>query len=134
MAIYPTDIIKLFDDWDVFGDKAIYSFIIQKRWPEGIACPFCGSKKIYTLNNKHHPFKCAERGCRKKFSYTSGTILANTKLSFPTIFAHAHQILTNNFKSSVESAAELACSQKTSYYLIRKIKQHCVGGAFYPFG
>ena len=63
------------------------------RWPDtdGVpVCPHCGVDKAWTLGDHDEPgdnrqFKCRHRGCRKKFSVTSGTLLHSRKLDFVTL-------------------------------------------------
>lgn len=47
------------------------------RWPEGVACPACGSRSINSLPNRDL-FQC--RGCRKQFTTTSGIALHRSRL------------------------------------------------------
>lgn len=57
------------------------------RWPNGVACPRCGSMKVYSLKPKadsKHPvrkgvYKCGEKDCgRKQFTVTVGTLFEDS--------------------------------------------------------
>ena len=45
-------------------------------------CPACGGTKHYDLKTRPGWWKCAQKGCRKQFSATSGTIFHSRNLSF----------------------------------------------------
>ncbi len=65
------------------------------RWPDGVACPRCGSKSISRVQ-KHHIFDC--NSCRYQFSITSGTIFHDTHLPlwkwFTAIYCSSSRSLT----------------------------------------
>lgn len=60
---------------DPFYDK-----LVALRWPDGIRCQHCGSKRYYDYR-KLKLFRCAEPSCRKNFSPTTGTVFQWRKLS-----------------------------------------------------
>lgn len=45
-------------------------------------CPCCGSLRCYTIKTRPRWWSCGEKGCRKQFSVTSGTIFHSRKLPF----------------------------------------------------
>src|ERR1700733_1218481 len=75
---------------DYFKDESICKeYLAQQRWPDGVICPHCNCKKIYTTNRG---YRCSETTCQKKFSVISGTIYENTKISLRTWFAAMYLI------------------------------------------
>jgi transposase-like protein len=50
------------------------------RWPNGVECPHCGSRRYYS-HDRRAIFGCAEPSCRKQFSPTTGTDFHHRKLS-----------------------------------------------------
>lgn len=59
-------------------EDACITYLIARRWPEGIHCPRCGNTHIYALASGHH-WQCEE--CAKdgyRFSHLTGTIFENT--------------------------------------------------------
>jgi transposase-like protein len=61
-------------------------FLRDSRWPDGVRCPRCNNRRVYTLKQ---PFKwqchqCAKKGYR--FSVLTGTIFENTKYPLRTWF------------------------------------------------
>ena len=56
------------------------AYLENLRWPEGPACPHCGSAEVYRLTAKVNSVKPGRKGllkckyCRKQFTVTVGTI------------------------------------------------------------
>lgn len=106
---------------DFFKDeetcKAYYE---QARWGGNVACPHCGSLKIYRTNRG---YKCGEKECAKKFSLTVGTIFENSKIPLRTWFA-AMYLCTTSKKgvSSVQLAEQLGITQKTAWFVLSRIR------------
>ncbi len=67
-------------------EQSAISFLETKRWPNGPICPFCASKKIYSLKPKPESVmpvrpgvhKCAV--CRKQFTVRIGTIFEDSHI------------------------------------------------------
>lgn len=107
---------------DFFNDdttcKAYYE---QKRWGGNVACPHCGSLKIYRTNRG---FKCGEKLCAKKFSVTVETIFENTKISLRIWFAAMYLISTSKKGvSSLQLAEQLGITQKTAWFVNHRIRE-----------
>lgn len=106
---------------DFFKDeetcKAYYE---QARWGGNVACPHCGSLKVYRTNRG---FKCGEKVCYKKFSITVGTIFENSKIGLRTWFA-AMYLCTTSKKgiSSLQLAEQLGITQKTAWFVLSRIR------------
>ena len=61
------------------NEKKCEKFFQRLRFPKGVLCPCCGSKKIWSYNKDgKHRWKC--RGCRYDFSLLTGTPISGTKL------------------------------------------------------
>lgn len=94
-----------------------------ERWNGTPACPFCGSLNVHRHPNKKK-FNCREKGCRKIFSATVGTIFENTKLPL-TKWYLAIYILSVHSKgiSSLQLANWLNCTQATAWFLNHRIRE-----------
>ena len=67
-------LMRMFPD-----DETAEEWFGKVRWPEGPACPKCGSDNVQ--NPTAHPtmsYRC--RDCRKFFSVKTGTVMQNSKL------------------------------------------------------
>lgn len=106
---------------DFFKDeetcKAYYE---QQRWGGTVACPHCGSIKVYRTNRG---FKCGEKVCYKKFSVTVGTIFENSKVGLRTWFAAMFIVATSKKGvSSIQLATQLGLTQKTAWFVLSRIR------------
>lgn len=85
-----------FDDMFPVGDEdACKTYLVARRWPNGVNCPRCGNVKVYAL--KSRPFHwqceaCAVNGYR--FSCIAGTIFENTNKPLRDWFKVTHLMLT----------------------------------------
>ena len=60
------DLIRMFPD-----DATAEAFFADERWPNGVACPRCGSVSVQSgAAHKTMPYRC--RDCRKRFSVKTG--------------------------------------------------------------
>ena len=95
-------------------------FLIKQRWEDGkIRCPYCNSLKHCKTKEKR--FKCGE--CKASFTIKVGTIFEGSKMSLRKWF-YAIYLLTSNSKgiSSVELAQKLSTTQKTSWFMLQRLR------------
>ena len=53
------------------------NYVVARRWPNGVECPRCQSKKVSRIKARK-VFDCD--GCRYQFSVTAGTIFHDSHL------------------------------------------------------
>lgn len=93
------------------------------RWPNGVECPTCGSDRIQDgCSHKTMPFRC--RGCGKKFSTKTGSVMQSSKLGYRT-WALAIYLFNTNIKgvSSMKLHRDLGVTQKTAWHLAHRIRE-----------
>ena len=116
--------MSLVDAVEMFSDSvAAEAWFVEQRWPNGVACPDCGSVDIQTrTNRKPQPFRCND--CRKDFSVKTGTIMHGSKLSLKT-WGLAMYILTTGLKgtSSMKLHRDLGITQKAAWHLAHRIRK-----------
>lgn len=107
---------------DFFKDEEICKkYYEEKRWGGNVACPHCGSLKVYRTNRG---FKCGEKQCYKKFTVTVGTIFENSKIGLRTWFAAMYLISTSKKGvSSLQLAEQLGVTQKTAWFVLHRIRE-----------
>lgn len=95
----------------------------QRRWNGKPICPFCGSDKVYTLND-NKTYKCASKECHKKFTVTVGTIFENTKIPLSKWFI-AMYLITSHKKgiSSLQLSRDLGITQKSAWFVNHRIRE-----------
>ena len=112
------EIIKKFDT----AEKGEAWFIGQ-RWPDGIACPHCGSIRIaHIANRKPMPFRCKD--CRKHFSVKTGSVLQSSNISLDK-WAIAFYLYMTNLKgvSSMKLHRDLGITQKSAWHMAHRIRE-----------
>ena len=91
--------ISLIEFFDLFPtEETAEAWFVQQRWPNGIACPKCGSLSIVERKNrKPLPWRCKD--CRKDFSVKTGSLMESSKLKL-RVWLLAIYILTTNIKGT----------------------------------
>jgi transposase-like protein len=81
-------------------------------------CPRCGNPKNYVYG---HRVGCTR--CDKRWSITSGTVMADTKLPLTTWFRGMHMMTcTKQCISAVELGRRLGVSYPTAWYLHKRLR------------
>src|SRR5258706_15158066 len=103
-------------------EKVCRAYVEQMRWGGNPVCPHCGETKPYRLKDGK-AFRCRNKGCKKDFSITVGTIFENSKIALSTWLA-AIYVLTGHKKgiSSHQLARDLGVTQKTAWFLNHRIR------------
>src|SRR2546426_2090699 len=97
-------------------------YVVSKRWPNGVACPTCGSQKVSFLENQWR-WQCSTHHDKRQFSIKTGTILEDSPLSLekwlPCIW-----LITNckNGVSSWEIHRALGVTQKTAWFMLHRVR------------
>ena len=116
--------ISLIEAVEMFSDPDFTeAWFVEQRWPDGIACPDCGSVNIqHRRTRKPQPFRCND--CRKDFSVKTGTIMHASKLPLKA-WGIALYILVTNLKgtSSMKLHRDLGVTQKTAWHLGHRIRK-----------
>ncbi len=76
-------------------EEACRTYLVARRWPNGVHCPRCGNAKVYALASGHHwqCEACQVNGYR--FSHIAGTIFENTNKPLREWFRVTHLMLTS---------------------------------------
>ena len=116
--------ISLIDLFAMFpDDKMAENWFVKTRWPNGIACPNCGSKGVNTqAKHPRMPFHC--RDCRKFFSAKTKTVMQSSNVGYRK-WALAIYVFTTGIKgtSSMRLHRELGVSQKTAWHMAHRIRE-----------
>ena len=104
-------------------DKAV-AYFESLRWSDGRYCPECGSLETYEIKNREHYYRC--KSCRKQFSYKYNTLLQSSSIPINT-WLHAMYKISVSHKgiSSLQLAKEIGVTQKSAWFMLRRIKVAC---------
>ena len=112
------ELTKMFPD-----DATTEKWFAEVRWPNGAACPNCGSLDVQE-GAKHPtmPYHC--RDCRKYFSVKTGTVMHGSKLGYQ-VWAIAIYLCTTGIKgvSSMKLHRDLGITQKSAWHLGHRIRE-----------
>jgi transposase-like protein len=99
-------------------------YFANQRWPEGKPyCVHCGSAKVYSIQ-KGRRYECGEKGCKKRFSVTCGTIFHGSHIPLNKWFM-AIYLATNNKKgiSSHQLGKHIGVTQKTGWFMLHRVRE-----------
>lgn len=118
----PTSEITLPELIEKFGSEdACHAALAEMRWPDGIACPRCGSKAISRIV-KRRQFDCD--GCRYQFSVRVGTIFQESKLPLWKWFLAVYMMVQSKKGVSAKQLQRmLGVTYKTAWFLCHRIRE-----------
>ena len=114
------EIMRRFPD-----DASAEAYFVERRWPDGPACPHCGSTNVQSgTKHKTMPYRCREKECAKRFSAKSGTVMEGSKLGFQ-VWMVATFLLSTNLKSvsSMKLHRDLDITQKSAWFLAHRLRR-----------
>lgn len=113
------NLLSILEAYDT--DAECRAYLEELRWPNGVECPRCQSKKISRIKSRK-VFECDE--CRYQFSVTAGTIFHDSHLPLPKWFL-AIFLITESRKgmSALQLKRLLKVSYKTAWYLCHRIRE-----------
>jgi transposase-like protein len=108
--------------------EAALKLIAALRWPNGVICPKCGGARHSFLPTRR-VWKCL--ACRKQFSAKAGTIFERSPLSLSKWLVVVWQVAeSRNRVSSYEIARTVRVTQKTAWFMLRRIRRALPQGYF----
>ena len=117
-------VVELFEMFP--NDAAAEQWFEQQRWPNGITCPRCDSKRHSVIaSRKPMPYRCKD--CRKHFSVRVGTVMQDSNLDLQK-WVIAIYMMTVGIKgtSSMRLHRDLKMTQSTAWHLMQRIRQSFV--------
>lgn len=105
---------------DAFASEQIcIDYLEELRWSGLIISPFFSSSKVYFC--KKNIYKCKVSG--KYFNVKTNTLFHNTKIDLQKWFVAIWIVSSQNKKiNSVALSKELKITQKSAWYMIKRIK------------
>lgn len=109
-----------------FGtEDQCHAYLQDLRWPEGVTCPRCESKKISRIA-KRRQFDCDS--CRYQFSVRVGTLFHDSKLPLWKWFLAVYLMIESKKGISANQLKRtLGVSYKTAWYLCHRIRSAMEG-------
>lgn len=98
-------------------EETALAFLQALRWPNGPACPKCGSADVQIPEAADGLFRC--RTCRRRFSVRTGSIFGHSKLPLRTWLIALRLVVSH--PTSISSAAlarDLGVTQTTAWRIL----------------
>lgn len=111
----------------MFPDEAACdAYLIQKRWPDGVSCPRCGSVHVIALKTMTNKWECMDCGVSTsyRFSHLVGTIFENTNVDLKVWFRVIHLMLISKKGISALQIQRMMGfgSYRTAHYMCMRIR------------
>ncbi len=105
------------------SEETCREYLAQQRWNGKPECPYCGSGKVYRIEQGKR-YKCGNSECYKKFSVTVGTVMEATNIPLVKWFT-AIYISTGHKKgiSSHQLAKDIGVTQTTAWFMLHRIRE-----------
>jgi hypothetical protein len=105
-------------------------YLIARRWPNGVACPTCGSKNVNFMP-KYNRWYCREKHSAPQFTLKTGTIMEDSPIGLDKWMVAMWQIVNcKNGISSYEVHRAIGVTQKTAWFLDHRIRLALTMGSF----
>jgi len=110
-------LLKTFPD-----ESACARHLEQLRWPDGVVCQWCGSRRKIHRLSRPGIYKCGD--CRKEFSVRKGTVYEESRISLQKWFLATFLIATSRKGiSSYQLGREIGVSQKTAWFVLGRLRK-----------
>lgn len=98
------------------------NFMVERRWPDGVECPTCGSKDV-RFNPTRRLWECKQKHAKRQFSVKVGTIFEDSALPLDK-WLIAMWMLANckSGISSYEIGRALGITQKSAWFMLHRIR------------
>ena len=106
------------------SDEVAEAWFVERRWPDGVHCPHCGSTNVQTgAKHKSMPYRCREKECAKRFSAKTGTIMEGSKLGFQDWMIATYELSTNlKSVSSMKLSRDLEINQRSAWFMAHRLR------------
>ena len=100
-------------------EDAAAELVARLRWPDGPACPRCGSSDHSHLATRRL-WKC--RACARQYSVKAGTLFEGSPLGLDRWLPAIWAVANDEHVSSHELARRLGITQKSAWLMLRRIR------------
>src|SRR5918999_1425688 len=114
-----------------FSDPdACLAFMVEIRWPNGVACPTCVSPHVRFISTRRL-WECKAKHPKRQFSAKVGTIFEDSPIGLDKWLA-AIWLIANakNGISSYEIGRSLGVTQKTAWFMLHRVRKAMQNGSF----
>ena len=97
-------------------------YLVERRWPDGIACPRCGSSNVLFLE-KYNRWHCREKHPAPQFTLKTGTVMEDSPIGLDKWLTAMWMIVNSkNGISSWEIHRSLGITQKSAWFILHRVR------------
>jgi transposase-like protein len=106
-----------------FADPdACVEFVASMRWPQGVTCPHCESKRVSYLRTRRI-WKCMAGACHKQFSVKTQSVFEESPIPLDKWLVAVWLIVNcKNGISSYEIARDVKVTQKSAWFMLHRVR------------
>ncbi len=121
---YPLSILEFQERFA--SEEACREYLFVSRWPEGFACPACGSARAGEMHRRRLLWQCKD--CGQQTSATAGTVMHGTHTPLRTWFWAAYLVATHHPGISAKQLQrQLGLSRyETAWLILQKLRRAMV--------
>jgi transposase-like protein len=98
------------------------SYLVARRWPNGVVCPTCGSSKV-SFNPSRRIWQCGSHHAKRQFSVKVGTIFEDSPIPLDKWMVAVWMIANcKNGVSSYEVARAVKITQKSAWFMMHRVR------------
>jgi transposase-like protein len=106
------------------------TYLVARRWPNGVTCPRCGSKDVLFLE-KYNRWHCRERHEAPQFTLKTGSIMEDSPIGLDKWLTATWQVVNcKNGISSYEVHRAIGITQKSAWFMDHRIRLALTMGTF----
>ena len=106
------------------------NYVVERRWPNGVVCPRCGSAKVRFLS-KYDRWQCATHHPQRQFTLKTRTIFEDSPLPMSKWLCAMWQVVNcKNGVSSYEVHRAIGVTQKTGWFMDHRTRLALQMGSF----
>jgi len=95
---------------------------MERRWPDGVICPRCGSTNVLFLE-KYNRWHCREKHPAPQFTLKTGTVMEDSPIGLDKWLAAMWMIANSkNGISSWEIHRSLGVTQKSAWFILHRVR------------
>src|SRR6266568_938718 len=117
------------------NDEAARKFLEAILWPDGPVCPHCGVIDHAYATKRPGVFRCAEKGCRKDFTVTMGTVMERSHIALHK-WLQAFHLMCSSKKgvSAHQLHRTLRLGYQSAWFMAHRIREAMRDGGLAPLG
>jgi hypothetical protein len=96
-------------------------YVAECRWPNGIQCPVCGSRRLY-VDVSRDGWECRRRHPRRRFSLKKDTLFEGSRIGFEEWLPTIWMVANTSRPSSHAIARAIGVTQRTAWFMLLRMR------------